>query len=91
MTNFPPTDKPFHTHDCDACTFLGWAIDGTPGYQIMCVDLYVCGQEFPTASLIARFSSEPSDYSSRPISAGQPKTMHLLDAYHRARGLGYID
>jgi len=48
---------PNHTHDCDKCIYLGET--GTPKPT----DLYYCEQGgFPT--LIARYSSEPSDYSS---------------------------
>lgn len=49
-------DKPQFEHDCNACKFLGRA-------EHFPADLYFCPQgNIPT--IIARFSSDPSDYSS---------------------------
>lgn len=47
-------NTPAFTHDCDACTFLGHA----KGH-----DHYICEDAIPSASLIARRSSEGPDYS----------------------------
>lgn len=48
---------PLHTHGCEECYLLATQ-DG--------VDFYACRKGlFPT--VVARFSSEPSDYTSAPI------------------------
>jgi len=49
--------KPIHAHDCPECTHLGSSYT---------VDYYHCkqGDRKFSATLIARYSSEPSDYSS---------------------------
>lgn len=63
--------KPLYEHDCDKCMFLGhWKaelqLEMRDGKQRLketpVCDLYVCVSPNPT--LIARYSSEPSDYSS---------------------------
>ncbi len=65
--------KPFWDHDCNQCKFVGQISFLFKGEWKQC-DLYFC----PTppnrdieytdgASIIARFSSEPSDYMSYPI------------------------
>lgn len=49
-----------YEHDCESCRSLG-----STDYKGKPVDLYVCGKQgegLPT--LIARWSSEPQDYSS---------------------------
>ena len=49
--------KPIHKHDCPKCTHLGSSDT---------VDYYHCKQDHRkfSGTLIARYSSEPSDYSS---------------------------
>jgi len=51
------TSTPVHAHDCPKCTHLG---------STKTVDYYHCkqGDSKFSATLIARYSSEPSDYSS---------------------------
>lgn len=46
-------DKPFFTHDCERCQFLG---------SFQNHDLYFCPGSFPT--VIARFGSDGPDYVS---------------------------
>lgn len=46
--------KPLYEHDSDCCTFLGIFKNA---------DLYYCKQ-MNNPTVIARFSSDPSDYSS---------------------------
>lgn len=67
--------KPLFQHDRDCCTFLGTYHECTPeGQQIS--DLYACEPKGATAAeeiykgnvnLIARHSSEPSDYVCTPL------------------------
>lgn len=61
--------KPTYTHDCDSCQFLG-----TVNVQERVTDLYYCGKE-PT--LIARYSSEGSDYASG-LCFGQNSLVRLV-------------
>jgi len=56
-------ENPHFTHDCDSCTFLGRDIDNDNSP----LDMYFCPQGgLPT--IIARFGSEGSEYSSATIS-----------------------
>jgi len=78
--------KPRFKHDCDRCAFLGHHNDA---------DLYYCSAGC-TLTVIARWSSKPSDYTSGLVEGGaQPELQvaavravkHLqgkLDAIHRA-------
>ena len=50
-----PFVEPLHEHDCDACVLLG---------TVQGVDHYACDNGDFSVELIARRSSEPSDYSS---------------------------
>lgn len=76
------TTTPRYRHDCAACTFLGAHDDA---------DLYHCPQHgLPT--LIARHSSEPSDYTSFLADLvrrdGRMFVGHALaEAYRRALAL----
>ena len=57
--------KPAHKHDCNKCTFLGTIlvkhVDETTEKGVE-VDMYHCDGSIPT--VIARYSSDGSDYSS---------------------------
>ena len=55
---------PHFQHDCSACEFLGSAEYPSfhHGGEVVKADLYVCRK-----SVIARYSDEPSEYSSSPI------------------------
>ena len=55
-----PLPSPVYRHDCDKCEYLGrW---GSVGGGLV-ADLYTCEAAFGR-TFIARFSSEPSDYTS---------------------------
>lgn len=55
------TQQPRFAHDkCSACTFLGHV--QCP--ELGACDLYFCSQDVFGPTVIARFSSEPPDYSS---------------------------
>lgn len=68
--------KPRYEHDCDGCTYLGTtsfpaphSTDKEEWTKMKVADLYVCGQrDILGPSIIARMSSEGSDYSSAPAS-----------------------
>lgn len=71
------TDKPYYEHDCDACVFLGKFTFDAPHLEDdgvharsytkrMTVDLYCCPSEVLGPSIIARYQSEDSAYSSMP-------------------------
>lgn len=75
---FVNDEKPRYQHDCDACVFLGYYGN---------VDLYCCNQHgHPT--VIARYSSTGSDYSSGIVFARQVPALAV--ALERARKLGLI-
>lgn len=61
--------KPLHEHDCTKCKHLGTE-DQT--------DFYVCQWEKEFVSVIARYSSFESDYSSMPVHLPELKTTHFL-------------
>ena len=79
MTTTTDQSKPRYKHDCAACTFLGAHGD---------VDLYHCPQHgLPT--LIARRSSNPSDYTSFMADRVRNEARELVwtglvEAYRRA-------
>lgn len=75
------TDKPLFEHDCDHCVFLG-------SFEANNVksDLYYHDCSDPT--VIARYSSEGSDYSSSLHSATH--NPHLNEAYRRAKELDLV-
>lgn len=50
---------PVFIHDCDHCTFLG--------HYAGC-DVYTCGIDTASGSIIARDGNDGPDYSSMPIS-----------------------
>lgn len=51
--------NPHHTHDCETCQYLGSTLkNGKP------VDLYFHFAKGRTNTVIARYSSKPSDYES---------------------------
>ncbi len=60
--------SPKYKHDCDGCHFLGRFSDFKIG-DVVDYDLYVCPNlETPSlTSLIARYGSEGSHYSSSPV------------------------
>lgn len=55
MSTLPTDPAPKYTHDCDKCVYLGVG-DGA--------DLYYCSQRIGFPTVIARYSSEESDYIS---------------------------
>lgn len=67
--------QPRYTHDCDLCTFLGHYLHW---------DLYVCG----TRNVVARRSSEDSDYLSTTVYPGERAPSGpapLAIAWHRVK------
>lgn len=67
---------PTYKHDCDACRFLG-SVTGPDPYHAKIVktwDLYVCGEQLREReralglTVLARYSDEPSNYKSCPLS-----------------------
>jgi hypothetical protein len=53
---------PKYTHDCDKCQFVARvSMQGTDS------DWYVCPQDLLGATVIGRYSSEGSDYTSCPV------------------------
>ena len=72
--------RPHYTHDCRHCTFLGpYCAFGDDKYA----DLYHCiqGDEKKIPTVIARFSSEPSDNQSGVNFYQMP---YLMEAQRRA-------
>lgn len=59
---------PLYEHDCENCVFLGQTIGGG-----RISDLYFCPTEPFEGSVIARFSSEGSDYESCPWHLARPE------------------
>ncbi len=80
---FMPQIKPIYEHDCTSCIFLGTILND----KDLPVDLYFCPKE-PT--ILARFSSEGSDYTSglRGLNVGQfPHERHIAYLLARQRKL----
>lgn len=50
--------EPFE-HDCSSCQWIGWHTEGEE-----LINVYLCQPKGHIGSLIFRYSSEPSDYSS---------------------------
>lgn len=72
-------DTPRHKHDCTACTFLG---------QHGKADLYFCGKQPTSTTLIARHSSEGADYiSGTCFSYGTTPALHEARLRAQAQGL----
>ena len=71
--------EPRHKHDCDQCDYLG---------QYEGADLYFCGKSLPT--VIARYSDEPSDYTSGLEIAKTGLNSALWAAYQEALKRGFI-
>lgn len=70
MKDWWKEDEPKHEHDCDSCVFVGIAAWHN-GDKLTGADLYVCAKGeslWQDNSVIARFSSEGSDYCSYPLS-----------------------
>jgi hypothetical protein len=111
--DFTTEEQPYFEHDCAKCIFLGKHTYHAPHctaereeYTILTtVDLYYCpnSESFSGGSLLARFNSEDSEYSSCPASLllrdrkhreAEPSTHSpaLLEALDRAikRNLGNI-
>lgn len=88
------TDTPQYEHDCDSCTFLGsfTTTDRTAGGVEHPYDLYVCGNTIDM-TLLARASSEPSDYGSGFLFGWMwqaiPESKYG-EAFRRARERGLI-
>jgi len=59
MIGFEYSEVPYHSHDCEACAFLG-SVEMAPGKWI---DYYTCPNG-PGRTYIARFGSEGPDYTS---------------------------
>ncbi len=57
--------KPQYTHDCKACSYLGAFNYEASGLGQTRAELYVCPCD--NGTLIARLSSEPSNYASSTI------------------------
>jgi hypothetical protein len=75
-------------HDCDECVFLGHKQGERP------CDLYLC--KAGETCLIARYSDEPSDNTSRSVEMMERFNIQgdkddLGRAYQLASVLGYID
>lgn len=79
--------KPRYTHDCDKCTFLGSVTypgplaDGTT--PLRNADLYYCTNSIEGGTVIARESSEGSEYASVP-------TKILEDHYLKMSKVGHF-
>jgi len=71
LSSPPKADRPKYVHDCDRCTFLGRATCPTTGEE---ADLYYCPNPTFEATVIARWSSEGSEYSSG-LCFGRPGTI----------------
>lgn len=54
-------NTPLHTHDCTCCIFLGRYENKNFAEEL---DLYYCPSQSLTPTVIARYSSEPSEYLS---------------------------
>lgn len=82
MLDRGPTMKPLHTHDCDACKYLGTVDD---------YDLYWCPQRglgIPT--LVARYGSDGPDYTTWNVKLlGEPMKQPMLTAYVLALNANY--
>jgi hypothetical protein len=75
------TDTPRHQHDCTNCTFLG---------HHGAADLYFCGKQLSSYTLIARHSSEGADYNSGTcFSYGANPALH--EARLRAQAIGLME
>lgn len=72
-------DTPQFEHDCDRCLFLG---------RYNNVDLYVCARSNIADTVIARHSSEGSDYTSGLIFAHRNIIPDLSEAMERAIARG---
>lgn len=84
-------DKPLHTHDCDACVFLGnyhgrVYLGDSAVPEKNAYDLYYCPREISGCSLVARYGSKGPEYASAPfyiLDKGQTNLEPLKQAYHR--------
>ena len=77
---------PIYTHDSDCCTFMGTTFV-TEGNEILEVDFYFCpGQK----TISARYSSEPSDYSSFPAYVAKEGSGTLSIGYKIAQKKGFV-
>lgn len=79
----PIDATPRHTHDCDACRFLG---------HVSGIDLYHCArQRVPTC--VGRYSSRPPDYCSGPRQTAEmlPDGHPIKLAWQLAARLGLTD
>lgn len=76
---------PTFDHDCEQCTFLGWIDEGPDNSHRGGCDLYYCGKGHPT--VIARYSSDGSDYVSGLASAGAIPVLGIARQRAINRGL----
>jgi hypothetical protein len=77
-------EKPLFEHeDCPHCIFLG-SCRILEHKSIIDADLYIHKAEYPYLTVIARYSSEPSDYSSGAIFSFHDDSQGLKEARLRA-------
>jgi hypothetical protein len=86
--------QPTYTHDCEFCKFLGTIESDYYNHDngvMDKIDLYFCGTDKPYGNtVVARRSSEGSDYSSGMIFAiGSNPNPLLAEARKRAIEKGY--
>lgn len=87
MTDARGKPVPRYTHDCEKCEYLGTYNDH---------DLYHCNKMGRLPTVIARRSSEPSDYLSgmsiaARVRSGQTDLLPLRVAYLIAEDLGLLE
>lgn len=94
-------EKPFFTHDCPSCVFLGccmrepqtkYSPGGSMLYWYPQLDLYFCPKQVGGPTVIARYGSDGPDYcSGLPFAVeGEFGIPELLEAKKRAITKGLI-
>ncbi len=78
-------DTPQFQHDCTACIFLGNMLAGGKS-----VDLYYCPNDIVRSTVVARYSSEGSDYASGMVFAENRAMAELVVARMLAIEKGLI-
>jgi len=77
---------PVHIHDCDSCTYLGTIRSQDREGEV--ADLYTCGNNWQSQTVIARYSDHGPDYSSVPLfmlqTNGYP-LKDIMEAYNRVK------
>jgi hypothetical protein len=87
-------ERPLFVHDCRLCTFLG-RYNGPehPDTPARDADLYVCSRAAvdpkKATTVIARFSSEGSEYASGLAFAHNGRNLWLVEAKRRAEERGF--